>query len=115
MVAGSSPVPPIMMADQEADPIAQAYVRANQINARLASKFDPALAAEGRRVAEQLLAYLKENVPDYEDFARRCERSEEFPLHESAQVEKKETRFKGLYLRATGLLQTIQETEQRKR
>ena len=104
-----------MMADQAADPISQAYVRANQINARLAKRYDPALASEGRRVAEQLLEHLKENVQDYEDFVRRCERSEVFSLHESAQVEKNEVRFKGLYLRATGLLQTIQEAEQRRR
>ena len=103
------------MADQEADPISQAYVRANQINARLAAKYDPALAGEGKRVAEQLLTHVRENVKDYEDFARRCERAELFPLHESAQVEKNEVRFKGLYLRATGLLQTIQEAEQRRR
>jgi hypothetical protein len=105
-----------MMAENEPDPIAQAFLRANQINARLASaKYDPALVSEGKRIAEQLLTYVKEQVQDFEDFARRCERSEVFSLHESAQVDKKEVRFKGLYLRATGLLQTIQEAEQRKR
>ena len=104
-----------MMADQAADPISQAFVRANQINARLAVKYDPALASEGRRVAEQLLQHIKESVASFDEFAERCERSELFALHESAQVDKKEVRFKNLYLRATGLLQTIQETESRRR
>jgi hypothetical protein len=104
-----------MMAESEADPISQAYVRANQINARLAAKYDAALAGEGKRVAEQLLAHVRENVENFEAFSARCERSELFALHESAQVEKNETRLKGLYLRATGLLQSIQEAEQRRR
>ncbi len=103
------------MGDLEADPIAQAFVRANQINARLAARYDPSLSTEGQRVAELLLAHVRENVQDYEDFARRCERAELFPLHESAKVDKKEVRFKGLYLRATGLLQTIHESEKRRR
>jgi hypothetical protein len=104
-----------MMAENEPDPIAQAFLRANQINARLAAaKYDAALVSEGKRIAEQLLSYVKEQVKDYDDFARRCERSELFPLHESAQVEKNEVRFKGLYLRATGLLESIQEAESRR-
>lgn len=103
------------MGDTEADPIAEAYTKANQLNVRLATKYDPAMATEARRVAEQLLGYIREQVEDYEDFVQRAERSELFSLHESAQLKKGEVRLKGLYMRATGLLETIKDWEQRKK
>lgn len=101
------------MGDTEADPIAEAYAKANQLNVRLSKKYDPAMATEARRVADQLLAYVKDQVEDYEDFAERCERSELFSLHESARLKKAEVRLKGLYMRATGLLETVRDWEQR--
>jgi hypothetical protein len=104
------------MGDDGSDPIAAAYQRANQLNARLASRYEVGLAAEGKRVADQLLSYMREQLgAEYDAFVARCERSEEFSLHESARVEKEEARMKGLYLRATGLLETIADAEARQR
>ena len=103
------------MGDNELDPIAMAFLRANQINTRLSSKYDASLASEGKQVAQQLLDHIKGEVEDYEDFVDKAERSEEFTLHESAQLKKEQKRLKGLYLRATGLLDTIRDSESRKK
>jgi hypothetical protein len=89
------------------------YARANRINAKLASKFDSALASEGRQIAQALIAEVQSKVEDYPDFVRRVDRSEEFSLHESAQVEKDEQQLKLLYVRAVDLLETIKESESR--
>lgn len=91
------------------------YARATRLNAKLASKYDSALAAEGRQVAESILAQLQTQVGDFSEFVRRVERSELFPLHESAQLEKNEQPWKVLYLRAVDLLETIKEAEARRR
>lgn len=89
------------------------YRQATRLNAKLASKHDPALASEGRRVAEALLAHVRSRVEDYEDFVRRVQRSEEFSLHESAQLSKGEKDLRVHYLRAVDLLETIREAEER--
>lgn len=91
------------------------YARATRLNAKLASKYDSALASEGRQVAEAILGQLQGQIPDFQDFVRKVERSEEFPLHESAQLEKNEQPWKVLYLRAADLLQTIKEAEARRK
>ena len=91
--------------------ISAAYSRAARINAKLASSYSGALVTEGKALAEALLAHVKEQVADYEDFVSRVERSEEFSLHDSAQMKKDDKALKTLYLRATGLLETIREAE----
>ena len=89
------------------------YAEANRINAKLSSRYDAALAAKGRQVANQLLEQVKAGVADMPGFVERVDRSELFSLHESAQVEKTEKQMKLLYVRAMDLLETISQSESR--
>ncbi len=97
----------------ESNPISEAYQRATRINAKLSSRFDANLVSEGKRLAQQLIDHVRENVDDYEDFVRRVERSEQFSLHDSAQVAKTERELKNFYVRAADLLETITDVENR--
>lgn len=90
------------------------YVRANKINARLASRYDAQLVSEGKALAAKLLEYVKSKVENYDEFVRKVNQSEEFSLHESKQLGKAEKPLKPIYLRAAGLLETIAEAEQRR-
>ncbi len=99
----------------ESNPISEAYQRANQLNARLASKHNSAMVSEGRQVAELLLNHVKSNVEDYDAFVAQVDRSERFSLHDSARVDKKQRDLKLYYERAMGLLETIEESEARRR
>jgi hypothetical protein len=96
--------------------IHDAYVRANRLAIRLASKYEDAVLREARQTAQQLLDHVKANVKgDYEDFVRRVKVSEEFSLTESRQVAKTEKELRNLYLRGVSLLETIEEAEARAR
>lgn len=97
----------------ETNPILDAYQRATRINAKLASRFDANLVTEGKRLAQELLDHVRANVDDYDDFERRVERSEQFSLHDSAQVAKTERELKNFYIRAGDLLETIKDVEAR--
>lgn len=104
-----------MSESTETNPISDAYQRATRINAKLASRYDANLASEGKQLAQQLFDHVKGEVDDYDDFVRRVERSEQFILHDSAQVSKKERELKNFYVRAADLLVTIEEAEARRR
>ena len=97
------------------DIISDAYARATRINARLASRYDANLVSEGRELAQKLLDHVRAEASDYDDFVRRVARSEVFSLHDSAQVTKNERQLKVLYVRATDLLETIEDAERRRR
>ncbi len=99
----------------ESNPISEAYQRANQLNARLASKHDGAMVSEGRRVAQLLLDHVKSSVEDFDAFVAQVGRSERFSLHDSARVDKKQREMKLYYERAMGQLETIEESEARRR
>ena len=101
------------MTETETNPISDAYQRATRVNAKLASRFDANLVTEGRQLAQQLLDHVRSSVEDYDDFVRRVDRSEEFILHDSAQIDKKQKDLKVLYTRAADLLETISEIEAR--
>ena len=106
---------PQVTPEPETNPISELYSRANRLNAKLASKFDNSLASEGRQVAQQLIEHVKSQVSDYDAFVAQVERSEQFSLHDSARVDKKERQFKLYYERAMGLLETIEEGEGRRK
>jgi hypothetical protein len=93
--------------------ISEIYTRANRLNAQLASGTTEELIREGRDVARQLIAYVKEHVESFDDFVKRVESSEEFSLTESRQVAKTERELKVLYLRATSLAEAANEAEER--
>lgn len=84
--------------------------RANQLSVRLADR-SPATETvrEAEQIARALLSHVRAEAKDFDDFVRRVERSEEFPLHDSAQVAKTERALKVLYLRAVTLLETVEE------
>ncbi|MEQ8272338.1 MAG: hypothetical protein RMA76_22515 [Deltaproteobacteria bacterium] len=104
-----------MSESSETNPISEAYQRATRINAKLASRYDANLASEGKQLAQQLFDHIKAQVEDYDDFVRRVERSEEFSLHDSAKMGKNESELKNFYVRAADLLETITESESRRR
>lgn len=89
------------------------FARANRINARLATDRDSALIQEGKALAEKMLGYVRSKIEKFEDFEKRVQLSEEFPLHESKQMEKEEKALKLVYLRGKTLLETIREAESR--
>ncbi len=93
------------------DSVTEAFQQANQLNARLSSRYNAQEVAEARQLAEALLDYVKTKVADYEEFVRRVERSELFSLHESAQLPKNERPYRPYYLRAVDLLETVLEAE----
>lgn len=104
------------MADNERPPEqgpADLYTRAQRLNARLASRWEPALAEEAAQVAAALLEHVKSKVEDFDAFVRRVERAEAFPIHESAQVDKGERPLKQLYVRAVDLEETLRQAEAR--
>ncbi len=102
-----------MSETEEQSPISAAYERATKINAKLASRFDANLVTEGKRVASELIEHIRGEVENYDEFVEKVERSEEFSLHDSAQIDKKQKHLKVLYVRAADLLETIKQTEER--
>ncbi|MBK8013843.1 MAG: hypothetical protein IPK13_21145 [Deltaproteobacteria bacterium] len=98
----------------EENETATIYRRGGHVNLQLASRYDESLIEEARTISARLLDRVKANVDDFDDFARRVERSEEFSLHESAQLSKKEKEFRTVYLRGRALLDAIAEAEARK-
>ncbi|MCB9653798.1 MAG: hypothetical protein H6729_06680 [Deltaproteobacteria bacterium] len=90
------------------------YRRGGQVNILLASRYDPSLVEEARTLSTQLMERVKKGVEDFEGFEQRVERSEEFSLHESAQLSKKEKEFRAVYLRGRALLDAIAEAEARR-
>lgn len=91
----------------------EAYVRANRLAIRLASKPEEATLREARSTAQVLIDHVKANAKDYDDFVRRVNVAEEFSLTESRQVAKNEKELRTLYLRAASLLETIADAEAR--
>ena len=89
------------------------YVRANKLNAQLATSSEPQPTAEARELAKTMLDYVRDQVDDYEDFVRRIHISEEFSLTESMQLKKAEKELKVVYQRASGLLETVAEAAAR--
>jgi hypothetical protein len=91
------------------------YVRANRLNARLATQYDPALVAEARELANRMIEHVKTKVPDYTAFVERVRISEQFSLTEARQPEKVEKEMKVILVRAQSLLVTAEEAEARAR
>lgn len=108
------PAAPMSETSSDTNPISDVYQQATRINAKLASGYDGNLVSQGKRLADELIAHVRGQVDDYDDFVRRVERSEQFSLHESAQVAKGEKELKVLYVRAADLLETIRDVEARK-
>ena len=95
--------------------ISDLYAEANKLNASLSSKYDGGKISQGKQIAAQLIEHVKANVEDYKSFVETVERSELFALHDSAQVDKKQRQFKLYYERAVSLLETIEQSESRRK
>jgi hypothetical protein len=94
---------------------AEDYAKANRLNAKLASRYDPALAAEARELAAKMIEHVKSKVPDFNGFVERVHLSEQYSLTEARQPEKIEKEMKVIFVRAQTLLETAAEAESRAR
>jgi hypothetical protein len=86
------------------------YTLANKLNSKLALAPDAQTAAQARDLANKMLDYVKSQVEDYDDFAQRVERAEQYPLTEAAQPKKDEKALKVIYVRASTLLESANES-----
>lgn len=98
---------------EAADPNDQAvrehYRTANALNVQLIRQDDASIISQAETTAKALIDYVRSKTKDFEDFTRRVQRSDEFSLHDSAQVETSERTLKIYYQRAVSLKEAINE------